>query len=166
MSNIVTNRKVAQAAGASTYVGRPCSRGHIERSTEHRYCMQCRRDKASRERAANPELVRERTRQWRAVSREARVAYRKDRLAYYAERANSRRAGLRTATPAWSESLCILSLYKIAERLRVAGADVQVDHVVPIKGKIVSGLHVRNNLRIIPSIENQRKNRHFIEASA
>jgi hypothetical protein len=120
-----------------------------------------RRQKAARERAANRELCNERTRAWRAKNPNRGSEYRRANLGRYAAHAMKRYAGLKTATPAWSENVCILALYNIAASLRASGADVQVDHVVPLKGKNVSGLHVRSNLRIIPSSENQRKNNRF-----
>lgn len=42
------------------------------------------------------------------------------------------------------------------------GIPHEVDHVVPLLGKTVSGLHVENNLRVIPMLENRRKSNIFI----
>lgn len=43
------------------------------------------------------------------------------------------------------------------KRRRQAGEDVQVDHIVPICGELVSGLHVPWNLQIIHRIPNNQK---------
>ena len=34
---------------------------------------------------------------------------------------------------------------------------VRVDHVYPLQGKWVSGLHVHENLQVLPGVENSRK---------
>ena len=120
-----------------------------------------RRKKAAKERALNREKLNERTRVWRSKNPNRGSEYRREHLARYAAHTRKRYAGLKTATPTWSEGPCIVALYYIAASLRASGVDVQVDHEVPLKGKTVSGLHVRNNLRLVPSAENQRKGNRF-----
>lgn len=44
------------------------------------------------------------------------------------------------------------------------GISHHVDHIIPINGENVSGLHVWNNLRVITAIENQRKSNKLVEA--
>ena len=76
-----------------------------------------------------------------------------------------RRARIAKAIPAWygeldslveieASSLCIL-------REAQTGFKWHVDHVIPIAGKLVCGLHIHNNLAVIPAAENLRKNRKF-----
>jgi hypothetical protein len=42
-------------------------------------------------------------------------------------------------------------------RNQITGFEWHVDHVLPLAGKDVCGLHVWSNLRVIPKIENLRK---------
>jgi hypothetical protein len=74
-----------------------------------------------------------------------------------------RRAAKLQRTPAWADNDAIKAVYAEARRLtRETGVPHQVDHVVPLRGKLVSGLHVQNNLLVIPAVENGRKfNRHL-----
>jgi 5-methylcytosine-specific restriction endonuclease McrA len=48
-------------------------------------------------------------------------------------------------------------------RLRTisTGINWHVDHVVPLRSKIVSGLHSHTNLEVIPGVENLRKTNRF-----
>jgi 5-methylcytosine-specific restriction endonuclease McrA len=42
-------------------------------------------------------------------------------------------------------------------RKECTGIEWHVDHIIPLKGEMVSGLHIYSNLRVIPKIENLRK---------
>lgn len=65
------------------------------------------------------------------------------------------------ATPAWlseSQILHIKCKYQLAAMLNIHGVEAwHVDHIVPIRGKDVCGLHVPWNLRVIPAKENMTK---------
>lgn len=76
---------------------------------------------------------------------------------------SKRNAKKKKATPPWltKEHLEeIKSIYSEAVRLTAeTGVPHEVDHIVPLSGKTVSGLHVPWNLRAIPAQENNRRPR-------
>jgi len=51
----------------------------------------------------------------------------------------------------------INAIYRESRRRRAAGEDIEVDHDIPLQGKLVSGLHVESNLRIRPRKYNREK---------
>jgi hypothetical protein len=68
------------------------------------------------------------------------------------------RRDCRQATPPWADFEAILRFYEEAQRLTLeTGIPHHVDHVIPIKGKTVCGLHVQTNLRVITASENCQK---------
>ena len=69
----------------------------------------------------------------------------------------ARRSSIRNQMPPWADRAAILSVYSEAARLRAQGHDVQVDHIFPLRGATVSGLHIAENLQIIPSRLNSSK---------
>ena len=70
----------------------------------------------------------------------------------------ARRAGLQRATPKWVDRKKIKNIYKecVLTTLRT-GIKHEVDHIIPLCGKLVSGLHVHWNLQIIKATENRIK---------
>ena len=73
-------------------------------------------------------------------------------------KAAKRRATKKSGTPLWINAFFIHEAYRLAKlRKEVMGIDWHVDHIVPIHSEIVCGLHVHNNLQVIPSINNYRK---------
>lgn len=73
-----------------------------------------------------------------------------------------KRALTRNATPAWANSFFMQEAYDLAKRRTLAtGFKWHVDHIVPLKSKIVCGLHTHTNLQVIPAVSNIRKNNRF-----
>lgn len=87
--------------------------------------------------------------------------YYENNKAAFMDRAAKRRAAKLKALPKWltKEQLAeIKELYEIARMFRLyTGEDYHVDHIVPLQGENVCGLHVPWNLQVIPAKENLSK---------
>ncbi len=185
MSDLIpASRAEALATGAPRYfTGKSCKHGHVSERFAYGVCVACDevhnkhywrtvkdtpkekercRTKAAKAREENAEKLNERTREWRIKNPAWNKEYRRANLARYAAHAAKRRAA--EQAPSWTPLICVNALYGIRDRLRRSGLDVHVDHVIPLQGKKVSGLHVRENLRIIPATENFQKNNKFLVA--
>lgn len=97
--------------------------------------------------AANPKLHQDKLK--------ARRAKRPGISAHYKA---SRRAAEVAATPAWADIENIVAIYmEAAARTQATGIRHEVDHIVPLRGKAVCGLHVSWNLQILTKSDNCRK---------
>jgi hypothetical protein len=62
----------------------------------------------------------------------------------------------------WADAKAIRAIYAEAKRLtRETGLPHHVDHQIPLQGEFVSGLHVHNNLQILPGSENIKKRNRY-----
>ena len=74
----------------------------------------------------------------------------------------ARKKHIKCATPSWADMGAIKAVYLEAERLtKETGIEHHVDHIVPLKGELVCGLHVHWNLRPLPWSENVSKKNKF-----
>jgi hypothetical protein len=131
-------------------------------------------------RASNTEKISQWHKDWRIKNAEydatRKAAYRTKNITkvksaykrYYEEnyprmlaKNNKRHADKLKRTPAWltlDDLWMIEQAYEIAAvRSRLFGFQWHVDHVLPLRGKLVSGLHTPYNLQVIPAVENLRK---------
>jgi hypothetical protein len=101
------------------------------------------------------------------ISAQEKQRFAVDAMFAASKKANSvlARAKKLNRAPAWLTEHDLLVMecrYAVALMLtRVNGIPWSVDHVIPYKGKLVSGLHVPNNLQWLPLKENQRKTNAF-----
>lgn len=134
--------------------------------------------KANPERAAllskswaerNPEkakkLAAKRSSEWQKRNPEyLKNHYKANKERYVAARAR-RRAAQESATPAWLTAIdkaMIQEMYDVSEaRYIQTGIKHHVDHIVPINGKNVAGMHVPWNLQVITAHENLSKGWRF-----
>jgi hypothetical protein len=111
----------------------------------------CYRENARLKRLANPQKYRQK----------ALEKYRRNKPRYFAN-ANKRRASKLRATPTWADKELIEHAYFIAQHLsQRTGVIHHVDHFVPLKNSRVCGLHVHENLQIIPATKNLQKHNSF-----
>ena len=80
-----------------------------------------------------------------------RKRWRLKNKAYFTLMAAKRRAAKLQRTPPWADHEAINFFYECCP------AGCHVDHIVPLRGDIISGLHVAENLQWLPALENLRK---------
>ncbi len=81
--------------------------------------------------------------------------YYKRNPAKSAAKVANRKAIKLSATPKWANTKDIEVIYEKCKRLtKWLGVKHHVDHIVPLNSKLVCGLHVDDNLQIIPAIDN------------
>lgn len=118
-------------------------------------------------RLAHTEKVQAASRKWAAENKDKQRAYvsanadavKRNRDAWkkanphkLAEYKAARRAAELQAMPAWADRDLITAIYKAAKE-----QGLEVDHIIPLRGKTVSGLHVAENLQPLSGTENKRK---------
>lgn len=113
-------------------------------------------------RLANSQAIREWERAYKHStlerSREVRIeAYKRDPKKFYV-RAKTRKMLQNSRIPIWADLGRIEEIYRRAGRIsKCLGVPLHVDHVVPIKSRLVSGLHCEANLAIISGRLNSSK---------
>ena len=128
---------------------------------------QLTKDRARAWALSNPEKAADSKTKWRqdnlkihnAINREW-FANNKDKRASYQAK---RKATILQRTPAWDpDAHLIIAKYQLAAMLsQASGIEHHVDHIIPLQGKKVSGLHTFANLRVIPGSDNVKKSNSF-----
>ena len=126
-------------------------------------CAGCQKDAVTRWRLSNRESFLE-------LAKKCAATYRKNNPELVAKtkanwkknnsaknRKHSREYEIRKtkAIAGWSDSILIEEIYLLAKmREELVGGEWHVDHIVPLKSKIVCGLHCEQNLQVILAKQN------------
>jgi 5-methylcytosine-specific restriction endonuclease McrA len=192
-TNLPKTRKEAQATGAKYYfTGEPCKHGHVAPRKTKGACIECLKvewEKANIARADyfrdynKSEAGQQAKRKYYEANKEnviARAQARpdEDKRRYkkthkvnnpdmYKEMTSLRRRRFRDATPKWltdTHKMEIRLKYRLAIELsRATGERYAVDHIIPLHGENVCGLHVPWNLQILTQKDNLAKYNKFID---
>lgn len=127
------------------YTGVPCKRGHIEpRRTSGSQCHKCHAENNAHTARTPKGIIRHRedVNRWRSTQK-GMMACR--------QKSSNRRAMKRNALPQWA------NIVKINEFIASCPPGFDVDHILPLAGKNVCGLHVLENLQFLPKADNCSK---------
>lgn len=161
---------------------KPCKRAHGSPYYKSgKACVECSRLSRRKWRVANAKHELVKAKEWRDRNRE--WLRERERKRYHEEPSKKERdrkwkqenrhiftalqvkreAAKNKRTPTWANLTKIREFYREARRLtQETGVPHHVDHIVPLQGREVCGLHVENNLRVIPATENMSKHNKLI----
>lgn len=151
------------------YLKRSTSDG---RSTWCKVCHGVRTKTRFKERRADPKFVEAesaRIKAWRVANplkyTEASKRYRVNNPDVVANAVAAYRSGKANRTPTWlseDDEWMLQEVYALAVlRTKLLGFSWEVDHIIPLHGRTVSGLHTPFNLQVIPMLDNRVKSNRF-----
>ena len=135
-------------------------KNYLNETKEKRALWQKQYDEEKRNRQIQPhwkkadkEYMRKAVSEWKKLNRHKVL-----------DQVSRRRAILCKAVPLWANRELIQDIYaKSYEKTQMTGIQHHVDHIIPLKGKTVCGLHVEYNLQILTAAENLAKSAKLIE---
>ena len=164
---IPKTRKDALAGGYKRYfTGVACPQGHVaDRRAKTGECLTCRADFLITWREKNPTKVKQHNATQYVNHTQKIKANVKEwsknnpvKILAHTRKQQTRRL---MRCPKWltlDDYWMIQQAYELASlRTKMFGFSWHVDHIIPLQGKTVSGLHVPTNLQVIPAVDNVRK---------
>ncbi len=149
--------------------GKPCKKGHLSpKYTLSGTCVACVDISTKNNHEKNPKRRLFLSKLWVNKNTEKRFKAQQSYRQKNAAKVNLWTASYRSAKdfrqPPWLNAGQLFemeSVYNYCSALRNVGLDYHVDHIVPLRGDNVSGLHVPWNLQVITKAENMSKGNRF-----
>ena len=109
------------------YTGKPCKNGHNGvRYKSTKACVECALVRAGRNRKNNPDYHADYQKEWKRTKK------------------------IKQATPAWIDEGEIERLYQERDRVSYSRKmEFEVMYVIPLRSKVVCGLHVASNMKLV-----------------
>lgn len=168
---IVLRKQAIEAGLTHFFTGEPCAHGHLAmRYTSNKRCVKCAYEGYGEGRGrarADARAVGEPFYQGRPCPRGHTKRYATTSVCFECARENSlaRSRQERKAKPSWfsvHDASTISRTRKLADLMsEITGEPWELDHIVPIMGKNVCGLHVAGNIQAMPRSLNRRKSNRF-----
>lgn len=164
---MLSKRVDAIAAGEKYYfTGKPCKRGHIAKRHITTGCCECTKEiqKSYRERKVVSWAAK--NAKWRQENKdriaEIDAAYRKkNKVARKAQRQKYKTAKRVRSVNIRNDEFDLLVFEEAQELCQLRAGDTgflwHIDHMLPLRAKTVSGLHVAENIQVIPAVLNLLK---------
>jgi len=164
--NHMTRKEAMLQKSATYFTGKACKHGHIaKRRTVNGCCTECETVKNNSQ--ARQEYMAKYAEEKRTKLRETASRWQKNNKGKVNANTACRHTAKMNRQPNWltkEDKEYIKCLYQLsAMRSRESGVKWNVDHVVPLQGENVSGLHVPWNLQVIPASDNFKKNNKFYD---
>lgn len=174
-------RYFAQLKGEKKYMPEsPCRRGHVAfRITATGTCVECRKENEKQRYYANPEKTKERVKAKynanaealrekrkqhyylnvdieRALAKEQSRKWRQNNPGKHSALRYRYEQAIKERTPKWANTQDIIDFYAGCPK------GFHVDHILPLRGKFVSGLHTVNNLQYLKAEDNLKKSNKYL----
>ena len=163
----LVTRKQAKLFGLKRYyTGNLCRNGHdSERQTTNGCCCQCLKNYMKTYFVSNKEKMIATANKWIKNNAYHRIYYKNHSVKSMFWRRTRKLAKI-NRTPNWltkDQKRQIEIEHQLAAWCtKVTGIKYHVDHIVPLQGKTVSGLHVPWNLQVIPASDKHKKSNRFV----
>jgi len=163
--HLITRKQALQFGLKFYYTGIACQNNHFsERQTSNGNCRKCCKTYMKQYHSEHKAESIARSNAWIKKTKYHRVLYKNNPEKFMASRRMRKLAKIHR-TPKWltkEHKKQMQTEYSLALWCsKVMGIKYHVDHIVPLQGKQVSGLHVPWNLQVIPAVDNLVKSNQF-----